>query len=100
LTQLPGSVWMGFVRIIDVRRGVSKRVEDGHRPATLQVGHPRNSHKAVSGVACPQGIEGLGMVGPGETSGNPWPPLPIYPWSGWVSQVARTLNFCFSYFMN
>jgi hypothetical protein len=30
-------------------------------------------------VACPQGVEGLGMAGPGETLGSPWPPLAIGP---------------------
>jgi hypothetical protein len=40
-----------------VRRGVSKEVEDGRM--------------AVSGVAFPQGVEGLGMAGLGETIGNP-----------------------------
>jgi hypothetical protein len=28
-----------------------------------------------SGVACPQGVKGLGMVGPDETFESPWPPL-------------------------
>jgi hypothetical protein len=42
---------------IGVRRGVSKRVEDGRRLPALRVGPPRNGHKAVSGVAQPQGIE-------------------------------------------
>jgi hypothetical protein len=57
------------------RHGVSKGVEDSRRPPALQAGHSRNSHKAVSGVARPQGIEGLGMVGPGDTLGSPWIPL-------------------------
>jgi hypothetical protein len=48
-----------------VRRGVSNGVED--------------SCEAVSGVACPQGAEGLGMVGPGETLRSPWPPPAIRP---------------------
>jgi hypothetical protein len=41
-----------------VQRAVSKGVEDGQRPPALQ-------------VARPQGIEGLGMAGPGETLGSP-----------------------------
>jgi hypothetical protein len=52
---------------IGVQRGVSKGVEDGRRPPTLQTGHTSNGRKAVSGVARPQHIEGLGMAGPGET---------------------------------
>jgi hypothetical protein len=40
-------------------------------------GHPRNGCKAVSGVACPKGVEGLGMAGLIETLGSPWPPLAI-----------------------
>jgi hypothetical protein len=48
--------------VLDVRRGVSKRVEDGCRPTALRAGR-----KAVYGVARPQGIEGLGMAGPSDT---------------------------------
>jgi hypothetical protein len=58
-----------------VRRGVFKGVDDGCRPPALQAGHPRNSHEAVSGVAHLQGVEGLSMVGLGETLGSPWIPL-------------------------
>jgi hypothetical protein len=54
---------------------VSKRVEDGRRPPTLRVSHPRNCPKAVSGVARPQGVKGLGIAGPGETLGSLWIPL-------------------------
>jgi hypothetical protein len=60
-----------------VRRGVSKGVKDGCRPPALQAGHPRNAHKAVLGVAYPQGVEGSGMVSPGETLGSPWISLAI-----------------------
>jgi hypothetical protein len=42
---------------IDVRRVVSKGVEEGRRPPALREGHPGNSCTAVSGVACPQGVE-------------------------------------------
>jgi hypothetical protein len=38
-------------------------------------GHPRNGCKAVSGMARPQGIEGYGMAGLGETLGSLWIPL-------------------------
>jgi hypothetical protein len=54
-----------------VHRGVSKGVKDGHRLPALQARNPRNGHKAVSGVARPQGIERLGRTGPGETLGSP-----------------------------
>jgi hypothetical protein len=40
-------------------------------------GLPRNGLKAVLGVARPQGVEGLGMAGPGETLGCPWIQLAI-----------------------
>jgi hypothetical protein len=39
---------------IDVRHGVTERVEEGCRPLALWVGQPRNSRKTVLGVACPQ----------------------------------------------
>jgi hypothetical protein len=52
-------------------QGVYKGVEDGHRLPVLRAGHPQNGHKAISGVACPPGIEGLGMAGPAETLGSP-----------------------------
>jgi hypothetical protein len=32
-------------------------------------------HMTDSGVAHPQGLEGSGMAGQGETLGSPWPPL-------------------------
>jgi hypothetical protein len=55
-----------------VWRWVSKGVKYGCRPqVALQAGHPRNSRKAVLGVSRPQGIEGSGMVDPGETLGSP-----------------------------
>jgi hypothetical protein len=60
-----------------VWRGVSKGVEDGRRPPALRAGHPRNGRKAASGVARPQGVEGSGMAGPGETLGSPWIHLAI-----------------------
>jgi len=58
-----------------VRRRVSKGVEDGRRPPTVWAGHPRNGRKVVLGVACPQGVEGSGMAGPGKTL-----PLAIRAW--------------------
>jgi hypothetical protein len=62
------------------RSGVSKAVEDSRSPPALRVGHPEKGRKAVSWVACPQGVEGSGMAGPGETLESPWPPLAILPW--------------------
>jgi hypothetical protein len=41
-----------------VLRGVSKRVEDGRKPPALWEGHRLKGHKALSGVARPQGVEG------------------------------------------
>jgi hypothetical protein len=58
---------------IGVRRGVSKGVEDSHRPSALWASHSRNGHEAICGVARSQGVKGLGMAGPGETLGSPWP---------------------------
>jgi hypothetical protein len=43
-------------------------------------GRPPNSRKAVWGVARPQGVERLGLAGPGETLGSPWIPLPVRAW--------------------
>jgi hypothetical protein len=54
-----------------VQSEVSKGVGDGCKPLALRAGHPRNGHKAVSGVAHPQGIEGSGIAGPGATLGSP-----------------------------
>jgi hypothetical protein len=43
--------------LIGVQGSVSKGVEDGYRPPTLQVGHPCNGRKAVLRVARLQGVE-------------------------------------------
>jgi hypothetical protein len=56
-------IYHALVSSTGIRRGVSKRVEDGRRPPALRAGHPQNSHKAVSRVACPQGLEGSSMAG-------------------------------------
>jgi hypothetical protein len=50
---------------------VSKGVEDGRRPHPLW---------AVSRVVHPQGVEGLGMAGPSDTLGSPWPLLAHTPY--------------------
>jgi hypothetical protein len=46
--------------ILDVRRGVSKGIEDGRRPPSLWAGLPRYGYMTVSGVACPEGVVGHG----------------------------------------
>jgi hypothetical protein len=38
----------------------------------MRAGHPRNDCKVVSGVVCPQGVEGSGMAGLVETLGSLW----------------------------
>jgi hypothetical protein len=58
----------------------SKGLEDRHRPPALRAGHPCNIHKAVSGVAHPQDVEGSGMAGLDDTLGSPWPPLVTCLW--------------------
>jgi hypothetical protein len=68
---------IGGMMVRPVRRGVPKGVSDGRRSPALRAGHPRNGHKAVSGMAHPQPVEGLGMAGPGQTLGSPWIPLAI-----------------------
>jgi hypothetical protein len=60
-------------------RGVFKRVEDGRRQPTLLVDYPWNGHKAASGVAYSQGVEGNSIAGPDEALGILWPSLAIRP---------------------
>jgi hypothetical protein len=55
--------WPDFMGVRFVRRGVSKGVEDCLKLPALRAGHPINGHKAVSGVARLQGVEGSGMSG-------------------------------------
>jgi hypothetical protein len=62
-------------------RGVSKGVENGRRLPNLRAGYPYNSCKAISWVASSQGIDEIGMAGPGKTLGSPWLPLAIRPWA-------------------
>jgi hypothetical protein len=71
--------------------GIRPWVEDSRRPTTLWAAHPKKGLKAVSGVALPQGIEGQGRAGPGETLGSSWPPLAIRPCTSESSRVARLL---------
>jgi hypothetical protein len=58
------------------------RVEEGGRPVRHGVSNgvedSQNGCKAVLQVACPHGVEELGMAGPGETLGSPWIPLTIW----------------------
>jgi hypothetical protein len=51
--------------------------------------HPRNSRKAVSGVAHQQGLEGSDRAGLGETLGSPWPPLAIRLRGNWGRQTDK-----------
>jgi hypothetical protein len=67
---------------------VSKRVEKGRRLSALRTGHPRNGHKAFSAVA----IERLGMAGPSETLGSPWPLLAIHPYVLHPTATKQILN--------
>jgi hypothetical protein len=52
---------------------VSEGVEDGRRLPALRASHPKNGHKAISGVVSLQGVEGSGMAVPGGTLGSLWP---------------------------
>jgi hypothetical protein len=55
-------------------------VQKGRRwPPALRAGPPWKGHKAVLGVVHPQGIEPLGMAGPSDTLGSPWPLFAIHP---------------------
>jgi hypothetical protein len=56
-------------------------VEDAHRLPAQRAGYPRKGLKAVLGVACLPGAEGLGRVGPSDTLWSPWPPLAVRLWS-------------------
>jgi hypothetical protein len=69
----------------NLETGVGRRLEkqggNGDKPAgPYGKGYPRGKKKkptAVWGVARPQGVEGSGMAGPGETLRSPWIPLPV-----------------------
>jgi hypothetical protein len=65
VTESKGGIW----------HGVSKSLEDGHSPPAFRADHSWNGHEAISGIAHSQGIERLGMAGPDETLGSPWPTL-------------------------
>jgi hypothetical protein len=54
LTAVPDR---GVFQGIGLWRGVSKGVEDGRIPPTLQAGYPQTGCKAVSGVASSQDVE-------------------------------------------
>jgi hypothetical protein len=43
-------------------------------------------------MAHPQGVEGLGMAGPSDTLGSPWPPLAARLWSELVFQTGFILS--------
>jgi hypothetical protein len=56
-----------------------KRPSLGHRRTARGVQRGRRRPQAFSRVARLQGIERLGIAGPGVTLGSPWPPLAIRP---------------------
>jgi hypothetical protein len=66
--------WTGLMADSGMRR-VSDGVEDSRKLPTRP---PQKRPKAVLGVARPQGIEGSGMAGPGETLRSLWIPLAIW----------------------
>jgi hypothetical protein len=59
-------------------------------------GPPLKRPQAVSKVACSQGVEGSGMAGPINTSGNPWPHLAIRPKSSTFRLSPHRLRMIFS----
>jgi hypothetical protein len=56
-------------------------------------GYPPNSDKAVLGVAHPQGVEGLGMAGPGGIVGSLWIPLAIRVWLRILNKQERVNRY-------
>jgi hypothetical protein len=64
-----GASFLKMDVIRSVRRGVSKGLEDGHRPPALQ------------------GVVGSGMAGSAETLGSPWIPFAIRGLDVIVSQM-------------
>jgi hypothetical protein len=77
------------------RASNSKRVEDSHRRPALWAGHSRNDCKAVSEEAHPQGVEGLGLAGSGETIGVRGYPLPYGPVYGPVYESSSVIRLFF-----
>jgi hypothetical protein len=73
--QIPSfSLILTFIVLLSFRQAHTAWGIQGAR-RRLQAAH--SARGPPPGVACPQGAEGLGMVGPGETLGSPWIPLPI-----------------------
>jgi hypothetical protein len=84
-----------------VHRKFCRASETGCRTVTAHVtspgsygkGYPRgkktapNGRNAVLGVARPQGVEGLGMAGRGETLGSPWILLPVGAWTSHMTLI-------------
>jgi hypothetical protein len=77
LHVLPKPIYFGtgmtpFNEIVDEGMALFHRGSRG-RPIWLGLSKGvEDSHKALSGVARPQGVKGLGMAGPGETLGSLW----------------------------
>jgi len=88
-TDKTGKVLAG----IGIWRVVSNRVKDGLRPPAQQRDHPRKDHKAVSGVAFPQGVEESGIASPMKLQGVHGHPFPdAY---GSASTLTTAWNFFF-----
>jgi hypothetical protein len=52
-----------------------KKTAAGRQPCGRAT--PQMAVRPFGGVACPQGVKGLGMAGRGENLGSPWIPLPV-----------------------
>jgi hypothetical protein len=74
---------------------INERFLDSRKTFLMKKGNGR--HGRMARVACPQGIEGLGMAGPGETLGSPWPTLAIRPCQSWSpDEYITSLLLCAS----
>jgi hypothetical protein len=51
-----------------------------HTARGVQKGRRRPQAARPAGRPPPQGVEGYGRAGPGETLRSPWPPIAICPW--------------------
>jgi hypothetical protein len=68
----------------DRMTGIVKVKENRERSLGYGVRYPRGYEMAAGRLPCkqatPESVEGLGMAGPDETQGSPWPPLAIRLW--------------------
>jgi hypothetical protein len=55
-------VYLSIKTDIDIKRGVSKGLEDGCKAPAPRESYPLNNLMAVSEVACPQGAKGYSMT--------------------------------------